>query len=179
MKISTFLIAILFFFIKYGYGQKSFYDITIKSIDNENIKMSSYAGKNVIIIPVSSLDSNISQLEKLTLIKKSIKDSSFFVLVPTTSFGSENKSSDQIKAYYSKYSNSNCIITEVMETKGNGQNKLFKWLTRKTENGKIDSEVKRPLQKYVVNKSGQISGVFSGKLNLNSREFIDGITNIK
>ena len=51
-------------------------------------------------------------------------------------------------------------MTEKLNVKGSNQHALYKWLTRKSINGVLDSEVGWNFNKFLINEEGSILAYF-------------------
>lgn len=52
-----------------------------------------------------------------------------------------------------------------VEVKGKKQAPIYKWLTKKLENGKIDQVVKWNFQKFLIDESGSLVAVYLSKVS--------------
>lgn len=167
MRIALLIGMILLFYS--SSAQKSIYDIKIDSLTGKNkIELNQFQNKKILIITTASADSNRVQLRDIIYLKNKFKDSLVILVIPTNSFGTENKQETEMNRYYS--SNClGCIVTSPMEIKeSNGWNKLIKWIAKKSDNKMIDIELKNPYQKFLIDSKGGLVGVFSYRIRPNS-----------
>ena len=125
MRIVLIIVLIVQFY--FSHAQKSIYDIKIDSLSGKNkIDLQQYQNKKILIITTASADSNRMQLRDIIYLKNKFKDSLVILVIPTNSFGTENKQETEMNSYYA--SNCfGCIVTSPMEIKENsGWNKLIK-----------------------------------------------------
>ena len=79
---------------------------------------------------------------------------------PANNFGrQEPGTSSEIKEFCTK----NYVVTfqmmEKISVKGDDMDAVYKWLTEKTLNGKMDSSVKWNFQKYMIDEKGNLVDV--------------------
>jgi glutathione peroxidase len=68
------------------------------------------------------------------------------------------------------------MMTQKIEVKGENQHPLYQWLTRKTKNGVLESEVKWNFNKFLVDENGNLMGYFAsttGPMSSNITDLID------
>ena len=64
--------------------------------------------------------------------------------------GQEPGGSEQIACFCKKNFGVTFMMTQKIEVKGENQHPLYQWLTRKTKNGVLESEVKWNFNKFLV-----------------------------
>lgn len=171
------LIVLMILIGLFAQGQKSIYDIKIDSLSGKTkIDLQKYQNKKILIITTASADSNRMQLRDIIYLKNRFNDSLVVLVIPTNSFGTENKQDSELNNYYA--SNClGCIVTSPMEIKeSNGWNKLIKWVAKKSDNKMIDIELKNPYQKFLIDSKGGLVGVFSYRLRPNSAIIANAIS---
>jgi glutathione peroxidase len=62
------------------------------------------------------------------------------------------------------------------DVKGGGIQPLYNWLTKISENGQMNSEVKGDFQKYLVDSNGELMGVFVGSVSPLDQQIVSNIT---
>jgi glutathione peroxidase len=146
-------------------AQTSIYSFQIDSISGEKtIDFSAFQGKKILLVNAASGDTASSQYAQLKQLNSQYKDSLVIIVVPSNSFNTENTTESAMLNFYSQDMNNRFPVTQKISVKGNDIDPLYQWLTQKVKNGVMDSEVKRPFQKYLISKSGKLIGVFSGRM---------------
>ena len=74
---------------------QSFYDLSIKSIDNTTIKMSEFKGKYVMIVNVASYCGYTSQYADLQKLSQKYTNQLAILAVPCNQFGAQEPGSEQ------------------------------------------------------------------------------------
>lgn len=152
-----FLSACLFFIIV-PY-QSSIYDIPIESISGNNISMSSFANKKILITTFSSIMPNVSQLQYLDSLQNS-NTSLIVIAVPANDFGGIGN--DATLANLINSLSIDILILKsayVKKNAGNNQQPLFKWLTNVNENNHFDVDVEAIGQMFIVSGNGILYSV--------------------
>jgi len=152
---------------------QSFHDISIKTIEGKEIKMSEFKGKYVLVVNVASYCGYTSQYSDLQKLYESY-DELVVLGVPCNQFGMQEPGSEQeIQAFCdSKYS-IGFPMTEKVDVKGENQHNLYKWLTSKKTNLTEDYTVSWNFNKFLVGPKGEFLSYFKSGVN----PMDDSITN--
>lgn len=160
------------------YGQKSFYDFTVKDINGNDFPLSQLKGKKVMVVNTASKCGNTPQYANLESLYKKYSDKNFVIIgFPANNFmGQEPGSDKEIKEYCQLNYGVTFPMMSKISVKGDEMHPLYKWLTNKDLNGFEDSEVKWNFQKYLINGSGKIEVIIPPKENPESQKVMDWIT---
>lgn len=142
-----------------AYGQsKSLYDFKVKDIDGKEFDMSSLKGKKVLIVNVASKCGLTPQYEKLQALYTKYKDKNFIIIgFPSNNFKEQEPGSNQdIKQFCSLNYGVTFPMMSKVEVIGEHKAPIYKWLTEKSENGKLDAEVQWNFQKFMIDENGQL-----------------------
>lgn len=158
-------------------AQKSFYDFKVKTITGEDFDLASLKGKKVLVVNTASKCGNTPQYKDLEALYKKYKDRNFVVIgFPANNFlGQEPGTNEEIAEFCQANYGVTFPMMEKLSVKGNDQSPIYSWLTQKSKNGKMDSEVKWNFQKYMIDENGQLIGVIPPKENPNSEKVINWI----
>ena len=117
--------------------QKSFYDFTVKTIDGEDISLSTFKGKKVLVVNVASKCGFTPQYAKLEeLYEKYGKDNFVIIGFPANNFLSQEPgSNEEIKEFCTLNYGVTFPMMAKISVKGKDIAPLYKWLTQKSENG--------------------------------------------
>ncbi len=139
----------------------SIYDIAITSLEGKTIDLNDFKGKKILFVNVASKCGFTPQYEKLQALHDQHGDKVAIIGVPCNQFGGQEPgSAAEIKEFCSKNYGVSFLMTEKCDVKGSNQHSLYKWLTKKSENGVEDSNVSWNFQKYLVNENGKLMQVF-------------------
>jgi glutathione peroxidase len=145
--------------------QKSFYDFTVQNIDGENFDLKKLKGKKVLVVNTASKCGFTPQYKDLEDLYKLYGGDKFTIIgFPANNFLSQEPgTNDEIKEFCTKNYAVSFPMMSKISVKGNDMHPLYKWLTSKSENGVMDSEVKWNFQKYLIDENGNLVDVVYSK----------------
>jgi len=141
---------------------KNIHDFKVKDIIGNKVSMSRYKGKVLLIVNVASKCINTKQYADLQAIYEEYKDDDFVVLgFPSNNFmNQEPGSNEEINRFCtSKYGVTFPMFSKI-SVKGDDIHPLYKYLTSKKENGRLDAPVRWNFQKFLVGKNGKVIRTF-------------------
>lgn len=145
---------------------QSFYDLSIKSIDNTTIKMSEFKGKYVMIVNVASYCGYTSQYADLQKLSQKYTNQLVILAVPCNQFGAQEPGSEQeIKTFCENKFNVTFPLTEKVNVKGKNQHPLYAWLTNKQHNRLDNFQASWNFNKFLINKNGELIAFFKSGVN--------------
>ena len=161
-----FILLFLFSFPLISHSQvRSLYNVSCgETIFGEPINLKNYQGKVLLIVNSASSHSRFpEELNQLRLLLTMYADSGLVVLIfPTNSFGKESKTNLQLQKTFVQ--REKIIVAAVAAVTGPTIHSLYDWLATKEKNGKAAAPVKADFQKYLIDKSGNLVGYFSGTM---------------
>lgn len=162
---NKFLILLLAFIALSAFTIKlstsTFYDLKAKTIDGKEFSFADLKGKKVMIVNTASKCGYTPQYEELEKLYEKYKDKNFIIIgFPANNFGKQEPgTNDEIKEFCTKNYGVSFQMMEKIDVKGDDMNAVYKWLTSKDINGKMDSSVKWNFQKYLIDENGQLFDV--------------------
>lgn len=159
-------------------AQKSFYDLSAKDINGNDVSFSEFKGKKVLVVNTASKCGFTKQYEGLQeLYEKYGGDDFIIVGFPANNFANQEPGSDEeIAQFCSLNYGVTFPMMSKIKVKGKDIHPVYKWLTSKKENGEMDSKVKWNFQKYMIDEDGKLDAYFSPKTKPSSDEVIAWIT---
>ncbi len=145
---------------------------TMKDIDGNDVDLSSYKGKVVVIVNVASKCGYTKQYAGLQKLYEEKKDGGLVILgFPCNDFGGQEPGTEaDIKAFCSsKYSVTFPMFSKVT-VKGDAKTPIYKFLTEKESAGEFAGEIKWNFTKFVVDRSGALVGRFPSNVAPDSPE---------
>lgn len=145
------------------------YDITIKTIDGNSIRLSQYKGKKLlfILLPVSTQDTRVS-IQDITGLQTKYQSSLVIIGIFSEEAGYKKEDAAQLKNRY-RQSGAGIVIAEGMKVKrGEGQSPLLQWLTNKDLNHHFDQDVEEVGSKFFVSEDGELYAVMGSRTALTS-----------
>ncbi len=134
------------------------YDFTVKDIDGNEVSMSKYKGKTLLIVNVASKCGFTSQYEELEQLFELYKEKDFMVLgFPSNEFSNQEPGDEnEIKNFCSLTYNVQFDMFSKIEVNGNNENPLYTYL-KKQQTGVLGSKkIKWNFTKFLVNKHGEV-----------------------
>jgi len=136
-------------------------DLSLKSLEGEEINLSKFKGKKVLFVNVASKCGFTPQYKDLQELHEKYNDKLVIIGVPCNQFGKQEPgSSDEIASFCEKNYGVEFLMTEKIDVKGDSQHTLYKWLTNETLNGKVGTSVKWNFQKYLIDEDGNMIDYF-------------------
>ena len=169
-----FIIAILTFTINMtSVSANSFYNFTIESIEGNEIKMSEYKDKVVLVVNTASKCGFTPQYSGLQKIYERYKDDGFIVLgVPSNQFNQELTKNSDVKEFCEIRFGVNFPLTKIQKIKGDDAHPLYKWIA---ENVSLIGTPRWNFHKYLIGKDGKIINWYSSMTSPSSEGLINEI----
>mgnify|MGYP006354213601 FL=1 len=136
----------------------SIYDFNVKTIDGEEVSMSKYKGKVLLIVNVASKCGFTSQYEGLENLYEKYKNEDFMVLgFPSNQFANqEPQSNEKIKEFCSLTYEVKFDMFAKIDVNGENEAPLYKFL-KSNQKGILGTEaIKWNFTKFLVDKDGTI-----------------------
>ena len=134
---------------------KSIYQFDIKNIDGEEINLSAYKGKVLLIVNTASQCGFTPQLKDLAALKNEFKNTDFEILgLPSNDFGGQEPLEGAAIATFCENYGSNFPIFDKIRVRGPYAHPLYKFLSDKKENGKFSSIPRWNFHKFLIDKDG-------------------------
>ncbi|MCA4777941.1 glutathione peroxidase [Empedobacter stercoris] len=151
------------------------YDYTFKDINDEDFNFADLKGKKILILNTASKCGYTPQYDALEKLYQEYKDQGLVVVgFPSDNFGGQEFDNNEEIANFCKL---NYGVTFPLMSKsdviGKNQNEIFKFLTKKSLNGKSDHEVKWNFTKFLINEDGTLETAFPSKVKPDDKQIID------
>lgn len=140
-------------------------DFKVQDIDGNDVDLSKYQGKVLLIVNTASQCGYTPQYEGLEATYQKYKDRGFEVLAfPANEFGrQEPGTNSEIKTFCSsKYHTSFPLFSKIV-VKGQGIHPLYLFLTSKETDPKFGGDIPWNFAKFLVNRKGEIVARFEPK----------------
>jgi len=155
-------------------AQTSFYDFKVKTLDGTDFDFASLKGKKVMIVNTASKCGLTPQYEQLEALYKKYGGETFIIIgFPANNFmNQEPGSALQIKEFCSLNYGVTFPMMEKISVKGNDIHPIYQWLTQKSQNGVMDSQVKWNFQKYLISPHGTLDKVVEPRVKPNDEAVV-------
>ena len=177
-KIILLGIIIMFFFKNFAMAnyEKTFFDHSIKSIDDTIINLNEYTNKAVLLVNVASYCGFTKQYDDLQKLWDKYKDKGLIVLgVPSNSFNQEKDRNDEVKKFCEVNFGINFPMTSILEVKGDNAHEIYKWAKR--NHGK-SAVPKWNFHKILIDKNGKIFDTYASFTKPMSKKIINAVEKI-
>jgi glutathione peroxidase len=145
--------------------QKGFYDFKVKTLEGDNFDFSTLKGKKVMIVNTASKCGYTPQYKDLEELYTMFGGKDFVIIgFPANNFANQEPgTASEIREFCTKNYGVTFPMMEKISVKGDEMHPLYQWLTQKSKNGVMDSEVKWNFQKYLIDEKGNLKDVLYSK----------------
>ena len=156
---------------------KTFFDFKINSINGEELDLSSFKGKTILLVNVASKCGFTNQYDDLQKIYDDFKSKGLIVIgIPTNQFGGQEPGSEkEIKNFCETNFNITFPMTSKYEVKGDNAHPIYIWA--KNTFGK-STVPKWNFHKILINKNGEIVDTFASFTGPMSKKIINKLNQI-
>jgi glutathione peroxidase len=156
---------------------KIFFDFNIKDINKEELDLSIYKDKTILLVNVASNCGFTKQYSELQDLYKKYKDKGFIVIgVPSNQFGGQEPgSNNEIKDFCEINFNITFPITDKFNVKGENAHPIYIWA--KENHGK-SAIPKWNFHKILINKNGKIEDTYASFTKPMSKKLLNKIEEI-
>lgn len=172
------LFSVMLFAVGAMAQSKSFYDFTVTDINGKEFPLSQLKGKKVMVVNTASQCGLTKQYKTLEEVYKTYGGDKFIIIgFPANNFLSQEPgTNDEIKEFCTKNYGVTFPMMSKISVKGDDMHPLYKWLTTKSLNGVMDSEVGWNFQKYLIDENGNLVDMVKPRELPDSKRIIDFIT---
>lgn len=163
---------LLFFTLMNASAQSTdFYSYSFTDIDGNEVSMSQFRGKKILIVNVASKCGYTPQYEDLQKLHEQYGDKVTLIGFPCNQFMHQEPGTEEdIKAFCQKNYGVEFLMASKIDVKGKEQHPIYTWLTTKALNGVEDSKVAWNFQKYLIDENGHYVEEFDPGVNPLSEE---------
>ncbi|AFM04648.1 glutathione peroxidase [Bernardetia litoralis DSM 6794] len=137
------------------------YEFKVKDIDGNDVDLSKYKGKKIMIVNVASKCGFTPQYEDLQNVKEKYSDKITILGFPANNFGGQEPGSNQeIKEFCSAKFGVDFEMFSKISVKGSDRDPLYTWLAEKA-----DEEPTWNFCKYIVGEDGKTVDFYNSRMN--------------
>ena len=157
--------------------EKTFFDLSIKNIDNKVVHLKEYKDKTILLVNVASQCGFTKQYSSLQTLYEKYKNQGLIVIgIPSNQFGGQEPgSNNEIKDFCETNFNITFPITDKVDVKGDNAHQIYQWA--KKNHGK-STIPKWNFHKILINKDGKIQDTFNSFVDPLSKKIINQIESI-
>jgi glutathione peroxidase len=140
----------------------SLHEFTMTSIDGQQVPLSTYRGKVLLIVNVASSCGYTGQYAGLQELHERYADRGFSVLgFPANDFlGQEPGTDEEIQQFCSSEYGVTFPMFSKLSVQGEDQHPLYAWLTSVAKQGELGGGITWNFNKFLVDGSGKVIGRF-------------------
>jgi glutathione peroxidase len=151
---------------------KSIYSFTMRSIDGNEVNLSSFKGKVVMVVNVASRCGFTPQYSALETVYEKYKDRGLVIVgVPANNFAQQEPgSNEEIKKFCSTKYNVTFPMMAKVSVKGDDKTPLYQYFTDSAQDPKFGGDIKWNFTKFLVDRNGNIVARFEPATTPDSAE---------
>ena len=154
----------------------SVYDFTMTAIDGQEIELSKYKGKKILIVNTASECGYTPQYEGLQKLHETHGEEVAILGFPANNFGGQEPGSDE---EIQKFCKVNYGVTFQMfskiSVKGEDMHPLYQWLSDKSKNGWNEDAPGWNFCKYLIDEDGKLVKFYGSGIEPMSEEIVNAI----
>ncbi len=160
---------------KEGGPQMTIYDINVRTITGEDVTLSAYRGKVMIIVNTASKCGFTSQLKQLQELYDTYQQEGLEILgFPCNQFMNQEPGDEaEIQEFCVKNYGVTFPMFAKVDVNGAGAHPLFTYLTEQAKGMLGTKAIKWNFTKFIVDRNGDVKGRFSS--NVNPKELEDTV----
>lgn len=160
-----------------AFSQKSFYDFKVQDIEGKDFNLASLKGKKVLVVNTASKCGLTPQYKQLEEVFEKFGGDKFTIIgFPANNFMKQEPGTDnEIAEFCEKNYGVKFQMMSKISVKGDDIHPLYKWLTSKSENGVMDSEVAWNFQKYLIDEKGNLVDMVPPKVKPDDEKILSWI----
>lgn len=154
-------------------SKMSIYDFKMKTLDGQDLSLSIFKGKKILIVNTASECGYTPQYKNLQALHEKYGNKVVVIGFPANNFGGQEPgTSKEIKTFCTKNYGVTFQMMDKVSVKGSDMTPLYKWLSTKEENGTCDDAPSWNFCKYLIDEKGNVVKFFSSKVDPMSNEII-------
>ena len=157
--------------------EKLFFELNIRSITGEQLDLSQFKGKTILLVNVASKCGFTKQYSDLQSLYEKYREQGLIVVgIPSNQFGEQEPGSNkEIKDFCETNFNITFPMTDKVDVKGKNAHELYMWAK---ENYGSSTVPKWNFHKILINKEGKVQDTFNSFVGPLSKKIINEIEQI-
>ena len=147
-------------------AKMTIYDFKMKTLDGQDLSMSKFKGKKILIVNTASECGYTPQYKNLQALHEKYGNKVVVIGFPANNFGGQEPgTSTEIKTFCTKNYGVTFQMMEKVSVKGSDMTPLYKWLSTKEENGSCSDAPGWNFCKYLIDEKGNVVKFFNSKVD--------------
>ena len=157
--------------------EKLFFELNIRNINGEELDLSQFNGKTILLVNVASKCGFTKQYADLQSLYEKYREQGLIVVgIPSNQFGEQEPGSNkEIKDFCETNFNITFPMTDKVDVKGKNAHELYVWAK---ENYGSSTVPKWNFHKILINKEGKVQDTFNSFVGPLSKKIINEIEQI-
>lgn len=154
----------------------SVYDFEFKTLQGEEIVLSNYKGRKMLIVNTASECGYTPQYKELQELYDKHGDKLVVLAFPANNFGGQEPgTSQEIATFCEKNYGVTFPVFEKISVAGDDMHPFYKFLSTKELNGVTDEKPTWNFCKYLIDENGRVQAFFNSKVTPMSNEMLTAI----
>ncbi|MCW8309807.1 glutathione peroxidase [Sphingobacterium sp. InxBP1] len=159
------IIATIMVYMSMLFGNPAIYNFTFKTLEGQEVKMSEFKGKKILIVNTASKCGFTKQYKDLQELHKTFGDKLVIIGFPANNFGQQEPGSNtEIQEFCEQNYGVDFLMAEKVEVKGEQISPLFKYLTTQ-DNPDFTGDIKWNFEKFLIDENGKLVHRFRSATN--------------
>lgn len=159
------IIATIMVYMSMLFGNPNFYDFKFTTLKGQEVKMSDFKGKKILIVNTASKCGFTKQYKDLEELHKTYGNKLVIIGFPANNFGQQEPGSNaQIQEFCEQNYGVDFLMAEKVDVKGDQISPLFKYLTAQ-ENPDFKGDIKWNFEKFLIDENGKLVHRFRSATN--------------
>jgi glutathione peroxidase len=142
-------------------SDNSIYRFNVQKLSGEEISLSAYKDKVLLIVNTASQCGFTPQLKELVALKSEFIGKDFEILAfPSNDFGGQEPLEGEAIAQFCENYGANFPIFEKIRVRGPYADPLYKFFDNKKENGVLSSVPRWNFHKFLIDKTGKVTDFY-------------------
>nr|WP_224744354.1 glutathione peroxidase [Pontibacter aquaedesilientis] len=151
----------------------SFHAFKVSSLDGQEVDLSKYKGKKVLVVNTASECGYTPQYADLQKLHETHGDKVVVLGFPANNFGGQEPGSEEeIAAFCQKNYGVTFQMMEKVSVKGEDQHPLYQWLAKNSPN---NEEPAWNFSKYLIDENGKVVAFYPSKVKPMGEEILTAI----
>ncbi len=158
---------------------KTLHDFKVEDVYGDQFDLASLKGKKVMVVNTASKCGLTPQYEDLEGLYREYADQGFVVIgFPANNFSNQEPGTNEeiIEFCQSNFGVSFPMMSKI-SVRGEDMAPVYRWLTQKSQNGKMDSEISWNFQKYLIDEQGHLVDVLNPRESPRSEKVLNWLNN--
>ncbi|SDP60916.1 glutathione peroxidase [Mucilaginibacter sp. OK268] len=139
----------------------SIYKFNVQTLNGEEISLSAYKNKVLLVVNTASQCGFTPQLKDLANLKDQFKNTDFEVLAfPSNDFGGQEPLEGEAIATFCENSGANYPVFDKIRVRGPYAHPLYQFFANKKDNGNLKSVPRWNFHKFLVDRNGHVTDFY-------------------